>query len=85
MNILYYAWKEYTFKDATDTLCAMGHDITVVDTPYSSFDEDERVISLVKKKAKDSHADIIFSFNYFPDLSRCANDLSIPYVCWCFD
>ena len=85
MKILYYAWKEYTFYDAVDTLRSMGHDIIVDNTPYTAFDEDDHLIGIITSKARSSSADIIFSFNYFPDLSRVASNLGIPYISWCYD
>lgn len=85
MKILYYAWKEYTYEDAIKTLGRMGHKVVVDNTPYKSFDEDEHLIRTVTSKIKSSKSDIIFSFNYFPDLSRIASDLGIRYVCWCYD
>ena len=85
MNILYYAWREYTFEDAVATLKAMGHNVTIDNTAYTAFYEDENLIDVIKSRIVSSHSDIIFSFNYFPDLSRVAEDMGIPYVCWCYD
>ena len=85
MRILYYAWREYTFEDAVATLRTMGHDVVVDNTAYKTFDEDEYLIRTIKQKAGSAKADIIFSFNYFPDLSRVAAEMGILYVCWCYD
>lgn len=85
MKILYYAWKEFTYIDAIDALRALGHEVTVDTTDYESFDEDERLISVLTQKAKQIRADVIFSFNFFPDLSRVAECLGITYMCWCYD
>ncbi len=85
MKILYYAWKEYTYEDAVATLKKMGHDIVADNTPYASFDEDERFIETVTKRIRSAGCELIFSFNYFPDLSRIAKDLGILYVSWCYD
>lgn len=85
MKILYYAWKEYTYDDAVKTLKSMGHDVVVDNTPYKAFDEDENLIRTITSKVRSSKSDIIFSFNYFPDLSRIADETGIRYVCWCYD
>ena len=85
MKIFYYAWKEYTYEDAVSTLRKMGHTLTIDNTPYTSFDEDEHFIETVSSKVRRSGANIIFSFNYFPDLSRIAGELGIVYVSWCYD
>ncbi len=85
MNILYYAWKEYTYEDAVSTLKSMGHKVVVDNTAYKAFDEDDHFIEVISSRVKSSKSDIIFSFNYFPDLSRIADRLGIPYVSWCYD
>ena len=85
MNILYYAWKEYTYEDAVSVLRSLGHKLTVDNTAYKTFDEDDRLISTILSRVKTSGSDIIFSFNYFPDLSRVADRSGIPYVSWCYD
>lgn len=85
MRLLYYAWSEYTYEDATDALRSMGHTVTVDNTPYASFDEDEHFIETVCEKVRSSRSEAIFSFNYFPDLSRTAGRLGIPYLSWCYD
>ena len=85
MRIIYFQWEEFTYQDAQDVLRRMGHELTVVRIRFNSFDEDEEFISYAKSKIKESKCDVIFSFNYFPDISRVANDLGLPYVGWCFD
>ena len=85
MNIFYYAWKEYTYEDATEVLRGLGHVVVADNTKYESFDNDERFIKTISDAVKSSRSDIIFSFNYFPDLSRIADKLGIPYVSWCYD
>ena len=85
MRILYYEWKEYTYEDAVNALKRMGHTVVVDNTPYKAFDEDEHLIRSVTSIIRSSKSDIIFSFNYFPDLSRVASDMGIRYVSWCYD
>ena len=85
MNILYFAWREYTYEDAVNALRSMGHKVTVDNTRYKAFDEDEHFINSISSKAKSVKADIIFSFNYFPDLSRVSENIGIIYVSWCYD
>ena len=85
MKILYYAWKEYTYNDAVRTLRNLGHELTVDNTAYTSFDEDDHLIETLTRRIRSSGSDIIFSFNYFPDLSRTAQSIGIPYMCWSYD
>lgn len=85
MNILYYAWREFTYEDAVNTLRSMDHNVIVDNTPYTTFDEDEKLIETLTSRVKKEKPDIIFSFNYFPDLSRIAMNTGIVYVSWCYD
>ncbi len=85
MKIFYYAWQEYTYADAIEVLKSMGHELTVDRASFSSYDHDETFIKTITSNILSSQADIIFSFNYFPDLSRIAQNMSIPYISWCYD
>lgn len=84
-NILYYTWTEYTALDAISVLKEMGHNVLVAEDSHQSYDNDDSFISAISSKIDSHKADFIFSFNYFPDLSRVALEKGILYISWCFD
>ena len=68
-----------------DVLGRLGYDYRLCDTSFSKYDEDEEFIENVVRAAMDFAADCIFSFNYFPDLSRAAERAGVLYISWCYD
>lgn len=84
-NILYYTWNENSFADAKETLIMLGNNVFVSNDSFNNYDNDDRFINSVKNKIKENNIDIIYSFNYFPDLSRVANETGIRYVSWIYD
>ena len=85
MNILYYSWDEMIKNDAINAIKGMGHNIIEYKSSFDKYDYDEKNISLLKKTIGTNNIDIIFSFNYFPDVSRVANEKGISYVSWVYD
>lgn len=84
-RILYYAWEEYTMQDAIGELQRLGHEIVIAKDSYRQYDQDIEFIDSIVKKIKVHEVDMIFSFNYYPDLSRAAMQAEVLYVSWCFD
>ncbi len=84
-NILYYTWNEYTAWDGISILKEMGHNVLVASDEHEKYDNDDSFLSSVEAKIESHKADFIFSFNYFPDLSRIALKKEILYISWCFD
>ncbi len=73
--------------DAISALKSLGHNITEYIAKFEKYDFDDREMSCLKNSLDSSKEsfDIIFSFNYFPDVSRVANEKGIPYVSWVYD
>ena len=84
-NILFYKWNEVTFDDGAMVLEEMGHHVVVSEQPFQIYDHDEAFIEGITQQIKAHQIDLIFTFNYFPDLSRVAERMGIPYISWCFD
>ena len=72
-------------NDAINAIKGMGHNIIEYKSSFDKYDYDEKNISLLKKTIGTNNIDIIFSFNYFPDVSRVANEKGISYVSWVYD
>ena len=85
LRILYYTWEELTKDDILEVFHRLDYAITVCNHPFTKYEEDEQLIEAVIRAAREGKCEYIFSFNYFPDLSRAAKKLGIIYVCWCFD
>ena len=84
-SILYFSWDEIVFNNALKALKSMDCDVHVISMFPSKYDYDEELMKKVSDAVKKYNADFIFSYNYFPDLSRVAMDTDVLYICHCFD
>ncbi len=91
MNILYYDWDEFNGEDCRDAMKRLGHQVESIKMDLSSFvltkEIEERFRREFDKKDKDGkrYFDLVYSFDYFPNLSEMCNKYDIPYVSWVFD
>lgn len=89
MRILYYYWGELIAKSAQKVLATKDIEVTVISPTRIKYDNDEEFMAVVKEALKiadgQSIFDMIFSFNYFPDLSRVACECCVQYVAWVYD
>lgn len=98
MHILYYDWDEFNGEDCRDAMTRLGHQVDKIKVTMNGYDltpEIER--AFVEKlgiregqKAADGSIgtckyDMIFSFDFFPNISEICQKYGIPYVSWVFD
>ncbi len=83
MNILYFSWNEALKNICIKELKTLGHNVTEFVSSVKKYDHDIELMDCLEKSVGDK--DIIFSFNYFPDVSRVAEKVGIPYVSWVYD
>ena len=91
MRILYYDWDEFNGEDCRDAMRRLGH---CVDTfklnmkGYDLTDEiDSKIRSLVLKEDDNGkrYYDLLFSFDFYPNISEACQKYDMPYVSWVFD
>ncbi len=85
MNILYYCWDEYTSKDIIDIFERKGYKVDIFDAPCADKLRDETFMEMLRCRLKSTFYDCIFTFNFWPIISKVANELGIKYVSWNFD
>lgn len=85
MNILFLEWKSYCVPDLTDAFMQAGHSVDVVScqemTDREHPDFHQKFLLLLDGKSYD----MVFTFNYFPIVSKSCNELQLPYVSWTYD
>lgn len=88
-KILYYYWGELIAASAQDAFRCAGVELTDISPRRSKYDFDSEFIKAVKDVLMDEKGQpvyyAIFSFNYFPDLSRVAMDCGVKYISWVYD
>jgi spore maturation protein CgeB len=85
MNILYYFWGENSKDDMIDSLREAGHSVYTTSAFLPDYDN-AAACEQIFRPILDAHAiDYIFSFNYFPAISRLAHTLHLRYISWVYD
>ena len=84
MKIFFMEWNSFGNDDMIENLEAMGHEIR-----HISFADDtikqEQIEALLGRELKKSACDFIFSFNYYPEISKACKQLELKYVSWIYD
>ncbi|WP_022756145.1 glycosyltransferase family protein [Butyrivibrio fibrisolvens] len=90
MRILYYDWDEFNGEDCRDAMRRLGHQVDTVRLNMEGFDVTPEIESTLqslfeKKEGDKRYYDLLYSFDYFPNLSEVCNKYRMPYVSWVFD
>jgi len=85
MKILYYYWTENCAADMIATLTKLGHKVNKISFGYTDYDSDPVFEAKLGKELRNGGYDCIFSFDFFPIISKEAERLNVPYVSWIYD
>lgn len=84
MNICYLEWNSFCNEDMIDVLQKLGHHVNRI--PFEGYKmKDEEIARLLEEKLGQSCCDFLFSFNYFPGVSKYCGSHDIKYVSWVYD
>jgi len=88
-KILYYYWEELIAASAQEGFKKAGVEIAVISPKRTKYDYDLEFMAAIKNALVDEDGqpcfDAIFSFNFFPDLSRVAMECRVQYISWVYD
>lgn len=84
MKILYLEWNSFCNEDMFEILHEMGHEVVKIPFNNKNIPEDE-VKKLLSKYINANDCDFLFSFNYFPAVSNCCQELGVKYAAWVYD
>lgn len=85
MNILYYFWDEFTANDILDVFKKKGHTVDIDSTPINDKLNDINFAESFLSKIQSGNYDCVFSFNFYPIISKVTEAVGIKYISWCFD
>lgn len=84
LSIFYLEWNSFCNEDMFDVLQKLGHKVTRI--PFEGYKMTEKEITrLLDTKLKQSSCDFLFSFNYFPNVSKYCASHDMKYVSWVYD
>lgn len=89
MIILYYSWNEALSESFWSVISKMNYKVRKICIPFEKYDHDCSFIARVESALDEGYSgerfDAVFSFNYFPDISRVCLERNIRYISWIFD
>lgn len=84
-RILYMDWNCYGGKDMKAALLAYGMEISLYAFSPRTERNDPQFEKELSSAIRSFGPQFVFSFNYFPVISKVCNVLEIPYVSWVYD
>ena len=90
MRILYYDWDEFNGADCRDAMKRLGHQVDSFRMNMKGYDltpqiEEEIRKRVTKEEDGKRYYDLLFSFDFFPNISEACQKYGIPYISWVFD
>lgn len=85
MNILYYSWNENSAEDVEQTFQLLDYNYTKISYPFSDYEADAEFEQKVKETLEVTKSEVVFSFNYFPLLSKVCMEKELSYISWVYD
>lgn len=85
MNLLLFEHKHITIDDMCDALTHMGHTFRLVSTPLIMESDNPEFDTLFDREITAANYDGVFSFNYFPIISKSCMRHNIPYISFVYD
>lgn len=83
MKILFLEWNSFCTEDMIEALVACGH--TVFREKYTDTKEWEEQRNRIDTVLEKEKSEIIFTFNYFPEISEYCMEKDCLYFSWVYD
>ena len=85
MNILYYTWGENSTEMSVQALKGMGHKVLLFADPVDNKLRDEVFEEKLIREIEKEKIDVVFTYNYFPCITRAVEKTDALYVSWIYD
>lgn len=86
MRILYYDWDEFNGEDCRDAMKRLGHQVDTIKVKMEGYDLTPEVEQAFGEMLRSPLVyDLVFSFDFFPNISQVCQKYGVPYVSWVFD
>ena len=85
MKILFLEWKSYCVPDMAEAFTEAGHDVTLATCAEMTDRYNTEFDIFFEKKLSESSYDAVFTFNYFPIVSKNCDKAQILYISWVYD
>ena len=84
MKILYLLWECCCNPEMIQAMRMVGHDVVVLRTSQDELLRPD-IKNTVTKAAGENACDIVYGFNYFPNVAEAAKEQGMAYYAWVYD
>lgn len=84
MKILYYSW-EHSYYDTEQMFILSGITYKKITGKFKDYDHDLEMENIFLKELDETEYDCIFTFDYFPVISKIARRCGVKYIAWIYD
>ncbi len=85
MKILFLEWKSYCVPDMIQALETAGHYVTLITCKEMTDRYNTEFEKIFNSYIEQVSYDAVFTFNYFPIVSKMCNKLNLLYISWVYD
>ncbi len=85
MKILFIEWNSFGNEDIKEAFAECGHNVFPCQIDDKEILFSPAIKSKIKVWVSDYNPDIIFNFNYFPEIASVCHELGIKYISWVYD
>ena len=85
MRILYYTWAEANAKDVEECLKERNNIVDKISFPIKDKLNDIPFANYMGKLLEENVYDCIFTFDFFPIISKVAYAYGVKYISWVYD
>ena len=85
MKILFLEWKSYCVPDMIEALETAGHYVTLITCKEMTDRYNTEFEKIFNSYIEQVSYDAVFTFNYFPIVSKMCNKLNLLYISWVYD
>ena len=84
MKVLIYKWKVYNYPAITAAFENKGHRTKTIEYDTDSGESRQAVVDGFADEINDFAPDVVFTVNYFGELSDACQACGIPYISWTY-
>lgn len=85
-NVLFITWGSFGQPDMVQAFYKLGYKLFTFPLKDRGYPKDkEKYLADLKKSIKESKADFVFSFNFFPILAQACKEKNCKYISWVYD
>lgn len=84
-KILMISWGSAIFGDVVEALKKYGYQIEEVLWNDGDYDDNPEFVRILKEQLENDDYEFVFSFNYFPVVSKVCQSQTKKYISWVYD